>query len=188
MYVIVIMAITFAVLFGLDKLFTKIFRGKQQHRSGLAIKLPKKYAITGLLLALLGVLCLFQLAGGFNRLMLILGIALLLMAAGLEVYYLSFGVYYDDESFIYSTFGKPSVTYRYADIQAQQLYVTTGGGILVDLYMADGKSVGLQSGMQGVYPFLDKACHARFRQLGINSAECSWFDETKSCWFPPKED
>lgn len=188
MYVVIIAAITFAVMFVLDKLFTKIFRGKKQHRSGLSVKLPKRYAITGLLLGLLGVLVLLQLFKQFDTLMLVVGIFLLLMAAGFEAYYLGFGIYYDDESFIYSTFGKPSVTYRYADIDAQQLYVTTGGGILVDLYMRDGGSVGLQSTMQGVYPFLDKACHARFRQLGIDSAQCEWFNESESCWFPPKED
>ncbi len=188
MYIIIIAALTFAVMFGLDKLFTKLFRDKTQHRSGLSVKLPKRYAITGLLLCLLGVLCLIQLFSGFSRLMLVLGITLILMGAGLEAYYLGFGIYYDDETFLYSTFGKPTLTYRYADIDAQQLYLTTGGGILVDLYMTDGRSVGLQSTMQGVYPFLDKACHARFRQLGINSAECDWFNEGSSCWFPPKED
>lgn len=188
MYLVIVAALTFAIMFGLDKLFTKLFRGKRQHSSGLSVKLPKRYAVAGLLLGILGVIVLIQLFDGFDRLMLVVGILLLVMCAGFEAYYLSFGIYYDDESFIYSTFGKPSVTYRYADIDAQQLYVTTGGGILVDLYMSDGKSVGLQSTMQGVYDFLDKACHARFRQLGINSAECPWFNERESCWFPPKED
>ncbi len=188
MYIVIVAALTFAVMFGLDKLFTKLFRGKQQHRSGLAVKLPKRYAIAGLLLGLLGVLILIQLFNGFRPLILVVGILLLVMCAGLEAYYLGFGIYYDEESFLYSTFGRRSVTYRYADIEAQQLYVTTGGGILVDLYMSDGKSVGLQSTMQGAYEFLDKACHARFRQLGINSAECPWFNEGESCWFPPKED
>lgn len=188
MYVIIVAAITFAVLFGLDKLFGKIFRGKQQHKSGLSVKLPKRYAIVSLLLCLLGILVLMQLFNGFDRLMLFAGIVVLLMGIGFGAYYLGFGIYYDDESFVYSNFGKPSVTYRYADIDAQQLFVTTGGSILVDLFMNDGKCVGLQSTMQGVYPFLDKACHARFRQLGINSAECEWFNESESRWFPPKED
>lgn len=187
MYIIIIAAVTFAVMFLLDKLCSKLFRSKKEHQTGLAVKLPKRYAIAGLLLGLLGVMVLLQLAGGFDRLMLVLGIALLLMGGGLGAYYLGFGIYYDDDSFLYSGFGKRPVRYRYADIEAQQLFQTTGGGLVIDLFLRDGKSVGLQASMQGVYPFLDKACHARLRQLGIDSTECDWLDESKSCWFPPKE-
>lgn len=187
MYVIVIAAVTFAVLFLLDKLFGKLFRGRKQHRSGLSVKLPKRYAIAGLLLGLLGLMVLMQLVNGFDSLMLVLGIALLLMGGGLGAYYLGFGIYYDDESFLYATFGKKTVEYRYSDIEAQQLFQTTGGGLVIDLFLSNGRSIGLQSAMQGFYPFLDKACHARLRQLGIDSTECDWLDESKSCWFPTKE-
>ena len=116
-----------------------------------------------------------------------LGIALLLMGGGLGAYYLGFGIYYDDESFLYASFGRKTVEYRYSDIEAQQLFQTTGGGLVIDLFLSNGRSIGLQSAMQGVYPFLDKACHARLRQLGIDSTECDWLDESKSCWFPTKE-
>ena len=54
--------------------------------------------------------------------------------------------------------------------------------------MQDGKTVSIQTGMEGALTFLDKAAHARMRQLGLNSHECAWFDETKSCWFPPVEE
>ena len=63
-----------------------------------------------------------------------------------------------------------------------------GGSYLVELYMADKTTVPVQTSMPGAYDFLDKACHARFRQLGVNSFECDWFDESQSCWFPPVED
>ena len=128
-----------------------------------------------------------QLVNGFDSLMLVLGIALLLMGGGLGAYYLGFGIYYDDESFLYASFGRKTVEYRYSDIEAQQLFQTTGGGLVIDLFLSNGRSIGLQSAMQGVYPFLDKACHARLRQLGIDSTECDWLDESKSCWFPTKE-
>ena len=187
MYIFIVAAVVFALCFAFDKLFQKLFRGKVQHRSGLSVRLAKRYAVAGLLVGLLGVLVLVRLAEEFSGLMLGGGVILLVTGLGLIVYYLSFGVYYDDESFVLSTFGKASKVYRYADITAQQLY-QTAGGIVVELYLADGRTVGLQQTMEGVYPFLDKACHARFRQLGINSFECQWFDEDNSCWFPPKED
>lgn len=187
MYIFIVAAIVFALCFVLDKLFGKVFRGKAQHQSGLSVRLAKRYGVAGLLVSVLAVLVLMQLVKEYNTLLLLAGIILAVTGIGLIVYYLSFGVYYDDESFLLSVFGRPSVTYRYADITAQQLY-RTAGGIMVELYLSDGRTVGLQQGMEGLYPFLDKACHARFRQLGINSFECEWFDEDNSCWFPPKED
>lgn len=187
MYIFIVAAVVFALCFGADKLFGKLFRGRTQHKSGLSVRLSKRYGVAGLLLGVLSALVLIQLVQEYSTLMLFAGIILVVTGIGLIVYYLSFGIYYDDESFLLSVFGKPSVLYRYSDITAQQLY-QTAGGIMVELYLADGRTVGLQQGMEGVYPFLDKACHARFRQLGINSHECDWFDESNSCWFPPKED
>ena len=54
--------------------------------------------------------------------------------------------------------------------------------------MENGKTVSVQTSMEGAPSFLDKAAHARMRQLGLNSHECPWFDETKGQWFPPLED
>jgi hypothetical protein len=42
--------------------------------------------------------------------------------------------------------------------------------------------------MEGAPGFLDKAAHARMRQLMLNSHECDWFDETEGRWFPPVEE
>ena len=54
--------------------------------------------------------------------------------------------------------------------------------------MRDGKTVSVQGTMEGAATFLDKAAHARMRQLGLNSHECQWFDETEGRWFPPVEE
>lgn len=188
MLYIIVAAATFGVLFLVDKWFTKTFRGTQQHQSGLSVRLAKRNSIAGILLFVLGIICLMYQVSAFDKMLLFCGICLILMGGGLLVYYMSFGIFYDDDGFVLTTFGKKSATYRYADITGQKLYVVTGGSNLVELYLADGRSVSLQSTMEGAYPFLDKACHARFRQLGINSFECDWFDEGNSCWFPPVED
>ena len=110
------------------------------------------------------------------------------MAAGLIIYYTTFGIFYDEDSFIFTTFGKKSVEYRYQDIQAQQLYVVQGGSIVVELHMADGSSVSVQSAMLGVYAFLDTAFAGWCRQKGINSDDCAFYDPANSCWFPGVEE
>ena len=185
---LIIGAVIMAGLYGLDKLFTRIFRNQAQHHSGTAVRLKKGYGVAAVFLCVLAVLCLMQYILNQEMLMLICFVALMIMGGGLGAYYLNHGVFYDDETFLFTTLGKKGVTYRYADITGQKLYLLQGGGYIVELYMAQGGTVNIQTSMPGAYAFLDKACHARFRQLGINSFECDWFDETQSCWFPPVEE
>ena len=184
---LLIIAATFGVMFLLDKSLTKLFRNRDQHRSGTAVRLKKHYGIFSLALMVLGVLSVTTYFTDGNP-ALLLGILLIPGGAALGIYYLTHGIFYNDDGFLYTTFGNRSVSYRYGDIQAQKLYVLQGGSYLVELYMADHTTVSVQTSMEGAYAFLDKACHARFRQLGVNSFECDWFDSENSCWFPPKED
>lgn len=185
---LLIAAAMFGVIYLIDKGLTRLLRSREQHRSGTAVRLKKGYGVAALVLMLLGVLALMQYAAEKSGLFLLCGLVILPTGALLGIYYLTHGVFYDDETFLYTTFGTKSVTYRYRDIRGQKLYVIQGGGYVVELYMQDGKTVSIQTGMEGALTFLDKAAHARMRQLGLNSHECAWFDETKSCWFPPVEE
>ena len=188
MIYLIVAAAAFGVMYGLDKLFTKLFRSQAQHHSGTAVRLKKGYGIAAIALCLLAVMSLMQFIMDGEMLMLVCAVVLIAMGGGLGAYYLTHGIFYDDDTFLFTTLGKKGVTYRYADITGQKLYVLQGGSYLVELYMAQGGTVSVQTSMPGAYDFLDKACHARFRQLGINSFECDWFDESQSCWFPPVED
>lgn len=181
-------AATFAVLFFIDKCFTGVFRSKQQHKSGLSVRLPKANGIAGILLSVLAALVLVTDFGESQGLMFFAGILIALLGIGLCVYYVSFGLFYDDEGFVYNSFGNKSVTYRYADILGQRLYVVQGGSILVELHMAGGKAVNLQSKMEGVYPFLDKAFYRWCDEKGIDPASCEFHDPDNSLWFPSVED
>ena len=183
---LIIGGLVFLVCFLVDKGFSMLFRGKQQHRSGLAVKLNKRYALFGLALAILGILGI--LAGANGPVLLYGGIAVLLMGGALLVYYLSFGVYYDEETFLMSTIGKKSTAYRYSDIVGQKLYTVTGGSILVELHMADGHSLGLQSSMEGSFPFLDYAFSAWCRQKKLDPECCDFHDPSNSRWFPKVEE
>ncbi len=184
--VLLIAALVFGVCFLIDKGFTKLFRSQAQHKSGLAVRLNKKYGAFGLILFVLGLSAVFTGIG--DGWVLIAGGALIaLVGIALVVYYMTFGVFYDNDSFILTTFGKKSTTYRYADIKSQQLY-NSYGSILIELHMADGRNVQLQAAMTGVYPFLDKAFSAWCVQKGLREEDCAFHDPANSCWFPPMEE
>ena len=104
MIYLVVIAATFGVMFLLDKGLTKLFRSRDQHRSGTAVRLKKHFGMLSLALMALGVL---------------------------GIYYLTHGIFYDDESFLYVRFGNNGREYRYADIVGQKLYEIQGGTLLV---------------------------------------------------------
>ena len=187
MYILLIGAVTIGLCFLLDKGFTAIFRGKAQHKSGLSVRLSQHYGGAGIVLLLLGLVAVFY---GWNAgaLMLVGGIVMILLGIGLIVYYMTFGIYYDSDSLILTTFGKKSKVYSFGDIQGQRLYQVTGGGVLIELYFRDGRTVALQSTMKGVYPFMDTAFAGWCRQKSIKWEDCPFHDPQNSCWFPSMEE
>ena len=183
--VLIIAALVFGVCFLLDKGFTKLFRGKAEHRSGKAVRMSSRAAAFGLILALIGLAAIF--VGLQNSWIYIAGGAvLILVGAVLVVQYMTFGIFYDDESFVLTTFGKRSTTYCYEDICCQQLY-NSQGSIVVELHMNDGRTVMLQGKMKNAYAFLDHAFSAWLTQTGRTKEDCSFYDPDNSCWFPPVE-
>lgn len=185
--VILIVAAVFGACFLADKGFTKLFRSQAQHRSGKAVRLNKRYGSIGLLLTVFGTAVLFAGLNG-QKLLLLCGVILIPVGIGLVVYYMTFGVFYDDDGFVLTTFGKRSTTYGYRDIRGQKLYLSAGNVILIELYLQDGRTFQLQSVMDGTYDFMDKAFAAWLRQTGRRQEDCSFYDPQNSCWFPPVEE
>ena len=189
MQVIVILLLA-AIIFGIcrlvDMAFTRLFRSKAQHRSGLAIRASKRYGIFGVIFSVLGILG--MLCGPSEKVLFYAGLAVLLMGAALAVHYLSFGIFYDGDSFLVSRFGKQDREYRFREIQGQKLYVVTGGSVVIELQMADGSVVSLQSNMDGVYPFLDTAFAGWCMQTGHKIEDCKFYDPANSWWFPHEEE
>ena len=185
---LLVAAATFGVMFLLDRGLTKLLRSRTQHRSGTAVRLKKHFGILSLALMILGALGVINGLLEWNLTLLLGGAVILPGGAVLGIYYLTHGIFYDDDSFLYVSFGNRYREYRYADIKAQKLYEIQGGSLLVELHMTDGSAVSVQGTMEGAPAFLDKAAHARMRQLGLNSHECDWFDEDKGQWFPPVEE
>ena len=183
---ILVAAAVFGLCYLLDRGFQKAFRNKIQHRSGLSVRLNKAYSIAGVLLSVLGILAIMSgLAEG--SILLYGGIMILVVGIGLCIYHLSFGIFYDEDAFVYTSFGKKETTYRYSDILAQKLYVITGGSLIVELHMADGNAVSIQTTMNGAYPFLDAAFAAWCRQKGIDPESCTFHDPENHLWFPQEE-
>ncbi len=180
---ILLAALTFGLCFLADKVFAAIFRSRRQHRSGRQVRLRNRVALWGLGMVLLAAVCLVFFWGAS---LFWLGFLLLAMGAGVLYYYLSFGVYYDEQGFLVSGAGKKSRLYTYGQIVAQQLY-NSQGSIVVELQLDDGSVVQVQDSMEGTFPFLDYAFD-RWRQAkGLEEADCPFHDPAKSCWFPPVE-
>ena len=184
--VVILAAVTFGICYLFDKGFVSLFRNKVQHRSGLAVRVHKRYAAFGLILFALGVAAFFT---GLSEGMVLLvgGIVVAVTGVCMIVYYMTFGIFYDEDTFLLTTFGKKSTVYRYADIKAQQLY-NASGNIVIELHLADGRTVNLQARMEGVYPFLDKAFAPWCAQTGTDAQDCSFHDPDNSCWFPGVEE
>lgn len=185
--ILLIAAAVFGLCFAVDKAFAKLFRSKAQHRSGRAVRANKRYGLFGIILSVLGIMAICV---GISDGSVLLwgGIIVLLMGVCLAVYYLSFGVFYDGETFLLSRFGKKEVTYRFSEIKGQKLYLVQGGNVIIELHMADGGTVSLQSTMDGVYPFLDTAFAAWCMQTGRDPQSCDFHDPGQSLWFPTVEE
>ena len=183
---LILAAAVFGICYGVDKGFTRLFRNRKEHRSGLAVKRNKRTATLGVFLGLLGVAGLLS-GSSAGRGMWILSAIMLLLAAVLIGSYLSFGIYYDDDGFLVSSFGKKNRSYRYGDIREQKRYVVQGGSVIVELYMVDGTTATVQTNMEGAYPFLDHAFGRWCAQKGIAAESCDFHDPSQHCWFPEEE-
>lgn len=187
LFILLFGAAMFGLCFLVDILFKKLFRSKKQHITGKSVRLTKRYGSFGALMVTLAVASIFAWLNGAEWILGAGGGLILIVGIGLIVYYLTFGIYYDDDSFLYHTFGKRGVTYEYGDIIGQKLY-TASGNIVVELHMKDGKTVAIQSTMEGPYTFLDEAFAGWCRQTEHDPENCEFHDPSNSQWFPTMED
>ena len=184
---IIVAALTFGLCFLFDKGYTKLFRSKAQHQTGLQVRPSKRYGSFGLILCVLGIVAIFT-GLSVGGVLLFGGVVVFLMGIILTGYYMSYGIYYDDDSFLLTAFPKGSRTYHYADICTQKLYRIQGGSIVVELHMEDGSAVSVQTAMEGAYAFLDHAFYRWCSQTGKNPISCDFHDPANSLWFPSEED
>ena len=84
----------------------------------------------------------------------------------LLVSYTRFGIFYDEEQFVYRSLTKKAKTYRYSDIEGQQSFLAKSG-LNTTLYAA-GDEIQLYSAMDGLSDFLNKAFFRWCDQTGID--------------------
>ena len=77
-----------------------------------------------------------------------------------------FGIFYDEDQFVYRTLTKKARTYRYADIQGQRSFLARSG-YNTTLYV-DGDEIQLYAAMQGLDSFLNKAFFRWCAQTGTD--------------------
>ena len=185
--IFIIAALVFLICWGVDRLFIRLFRSKAQHRSGLAVRSSKRYGLFGVIFTVLGILGIFSGTGG-DKILLYAGIVVMLMGIALAVHYLSFGIFYDGESFLLCRFGRKDREHRFDEIVGQKLYTITGGSTVIELTLKDGSALSLQSTMDGVYPFMDTAFAGWCLETGRRMEDCDFYDPSKSWWFPHEKE
>lgn len=186
--VILIIAVVFFVCWLVDKGFTKVFRSAPQHQSGLSIRPNKRYGSMGIIVAFIGVAGILTGITDSNTAVIVGGAVLILAGSGLAAYYISTGIFYDEDSFLCTSFGKKGRTYHYRDILHQQLYQVQGGHYIVELHMRDGEAVMVQTQMEGYRKFLDHAVSKWCQARGIDPKELTHLNPEQFVWFPTKED
>ena len=159
-----------AVMFGLvalvDWLLKKLFPKKGAMKSGKAVRMPRYSVIFGILMTLLGVIALLFLPLEQERFLAFGCVVVLIMGVYLLVNFCRFGIFYDEEGFVYRTLTKKARSYRYSDIESQQSFVAKSG-LNTTLYVA-GDEIRLYSAMQGLSDFLNKAFFRWCAQKGID--------------------
>lgn len=183
---LVIAGATFGLCALADKGYKRIFRSKAQHASGRSVRLSSRTGAMGAILIALGLAALT--AGAQSLWLLVGGIVIELAGIGFSVYYLTFGIFYDDDSFLYTTFGKKSVAYRHEQIRGQKVYVLQGGNVMVELYMTDGNALQVQLQLKNATDFLNTAYARWLAVRGLDPRQCAFHDVENSCWFPPVEE
>ena len=184
--VLLLCAAVFGVCYLVDKGFTRLFRSQQEHYSGKAVRLNKKYGAFGLIMIVLGIAALLN--GVTSTLMYIGGALLVIIGIGLVAYYMTYGIYYDTDTFLVTNFGKKTARYAFGEIRSQQIF-NSYGNIVIELYMKNGTAVQVHCNMKGAYDFLDFAFAAWCAQTGKSKEDCAAFhDPDNSCWFPNLEE
>ena len=159
-----------AVIFGLialaDKLLQLIFPKTGTEKHGKSVRMPRYSIIFGVILSVLGVVVLLFLPQSGEQFLRIGAGIILIMGLYLLVNYWRFGIFYDDEQFIYRTLTRKARTYRYSDIKGQRSFVAKSG--LNAILYAAGDEIQLYGAMQGLSDFLNKAFFRWCAQTGID--------------------
>lgn len=177
--------IIFLLCFLIDKLFQKIFPRSETEKRGQVVRLPRRNAVTSIILIFVAVsVLLFLMPEGGDTLMLVGCIVAIIMGVIILVNYLGFAIYFDDEGFVYKDLRRKKTAYRYSQIRGQRS-VQTRSGINSTLFVADDE-INVYSSMQNLNTFLSKAFYQWCKVKQIDPATIennprmfTWFPDIK---------
>lgn len=177
--------VVFLLCFLFDKLFQKLFPKSETEKRGQVVRLPRRNAITSILLIFIAVcVLLFLMPEGGDTLMLIGCIVAIVMGVIILVSYLSFAIYFDDEGFVCKDLRRKKTAYRYSQIRGQRS-VMTRSGVNSTLFVADDE-INVYSSMQNLNAFLSKAFYKWCEVKEIDPATVennprmfTWFPDVK---------
>ena len=167
---VLLIVLVFGLIALIDFLFGKLFPKPEVMRSGQVVKMPRFSFILGLLISFFAIVGILYLPME-DKLLWWGSWLVLLMGGYLLVNFWRFGIYYDDEGFLYRTLFKKAKRYSYKDIRSQRS-ILARSGINTTLYVGED-SIPLYSAMQGLGDFLNKAFFRWCEESGIdpNSVE-----------------
>lgn len=183
-YLLFIAAI-FGLIALLDFLFHKLFPKSKVEQSSQVVRLPRYSSILGLLMALLGIIALLFLPLEGQWVLQFGCVLVLVMGLCMLVNYFRFGIFYDDECFVYRTTTRKARTYRYEDITGQRSFLARSG-LNTSLYVGDDE-IQLYDAMQGLDSFLNKAFYGWCRAKGLDPDKVP-HDPRSLTYFPDPED
>ena len=162
--VVAICAFVFLICFLIDTLFKLIFPKSKLEKSKQAVRPPRRSAVIGVILTFAGAAMLVKLLPEKTDVLFLIGsIVAIIFGVILLCTYFSVVIYYDDEGFLYKSWGHGKKEFRYSQIKGQRSLLTRGG-VNTILFVGD-EEINLYSAMQNLNAFLSKAffkwCAAR---------------------------
>lgn len=166
-YLLIIAALVFGLCFLIDFLFKKLFPKSKLEGSKRVVRMPRRSAIWGLILTLFPVVVLlFWLPPEGDTALTIGCVVAILFGLVLLVQYFSFGIWYDEETFLFKDLRRGRRTYHYSQIKGQQSLMTRSG-IQATIFVGEDV-IEVSSAMQGLPDFLDKAFYRWCAAKGID--------------------
>ena len=162
---VLLIAVIFGLIALIDKLFQKLFPKPEVMKSGNVVRMPRYSFILGLIISFFAIVGLLYLP--FEEKLLWWGCwVVLLMGAYLLVNFWRFGIFYDDDGFLYRSLFRKAKKYSYKDIRSQQS-ILARSGVNTTLYVAED-ALQLYSAMQGLGDFLSKAFYRWCDETGTD--------------------
>lgn len=177
---ILLIAVIFGLIALMDWVFGKLFPKAKIQKTGKAVRMPRYSFILGILIVVLGMIGLLY----YTQADLFLKIGMIVaMAMGLymTVNFMRFGIFYDDQCFVYRTLTKKAVTFRYSDISGQRSFLAKSG-LNTTLLMGETE-IPLNGAMQGLSDFMNHAFFAWCRETGRDPDQQE-YDPTTLRYFP----